>query len=210
MSIELYNHLSVYGTVYRTTHYLTNPMAFVKWTEESFNYVKYNPRKDIRRYGLSITSLDGGLSGTPDLDSLLEYNRENNSQYAERDFSTPTPVFDNPSLSTLLSPIKKFLFRTHILKLKPGGYFPAHRDFRGMNISSFRLILPLAGMHPPAFNFIIDDKITHWFHGYIYFVDTAKMHYLFNAGFEDVYMIVMNVDLHPDSIKFVTEYMVER
>ena len=33
-------------------------------------WVQYNPRKNIPRYGLSITSLDGGFSGVPDLDSL--------------------------------------------------------------------------------------------------------------------------------------------
>ncbi|MBX3032387.1 MAG: hypothetical protein KF865_00555 [Bdellovibrionaceae bacterium] len=34
----------------------------------------YNPRKNIARQGLSLTSLDGGLGGIPDLDSLMEYN----------------------------------------------------------------------------------------------------------------------------------------
>ena len=38
-------------------------------------WVQYNPRKKIARYGLSITSLDGGFSGRPDLDSIREYNR---------------------------------------------------------------------------------------------------------------------------------------
>ena len=36
---------------------------------EKFVYLKYNPRKDIERYGLSITSLDGSLNGV-DLDSI--------------------------------------------------------------------------------------------------------------------------------------------
>ena len=30
----------------------------------------YNPRKNINRYGLSVTSLDGGYSGIPDLGKL--------------------------------------------------------------------------------------------------------------------------------------------
>ena len=41
-------------------------------------WVQYNPRKNIPRYGLSITSLDGGFSGRPDLDSLKEYNIQQN------------------------------------------------------------------------------------------------------------------------------------
>ena len=44
--------------------------SFVAWTEENFEYVQYNPRKPINRYGLSVTSLDGGCSCIPDLDSL--------------------------------------------------------------------------------------------------------------------------------------------
>ena len=77
----LYNYLTVYGSMYETKHTLKNSRKFLSWTEENFEYIKYNPRKDINRYGLSITSLDGGLSGRPDLDSLYEYNKENNTNY---------------------------------------------------------------------------------------------------------------------------------
>ena len=55
---------------------------FVRWTEDNFKYVRYNPRHDVNRWGLSITSLDGGLSGIPDLDSLHQYNIENNTRAA--------------------------------------------------------------------------------------------------------------------------------
>ena len=38
---------------------------------------RYNPRKtENNRWGLSVTSFDGGLSGYPDLDSLLNYEQE--------------------------------------------------------------------------------------------------------------------------------------
>ena len=45
-----------------------------------FSYSKYNPRTDIERYGLSITSLDGELGGI-DLDSFKQYNEEHNTNY---------------------------------------------------------------------------------------------------------------------------------
>ena len=45
---------------------------------KNFEYKQYNPRKDIPRFGLSITSLKGELDGI-DLDSLPEYNKENNT-----------------------------------------------------------------------------------------------------------------------------------
>ena len=204
MSLELYNHLTVYGTVYDTIFELENPKKYVEWTEENFNYVKYNPRKDVNRWGLSLTSLDGEMSGIPDLDSLFEYNKENNTSYVEQDFKTTTPAYDYPDLKELLTPIQPYLFRSHILKIDKGGFFPPHRDFRGMQIDSFRIIIPLYNCSSPNLTFIIDDKIINWNYGSLYFVDTAKMHYLFNASFKPSYMIVLNVELNKNTIEFIT------
>ena len=205
MSLELYNYLTTYGTVLETRFELKDPERYVRWTEENFDYVKYNPRKDIPRYGLSLTSLDGGMTGTPDLDSLLEYNRENNTKYREKDFSVHTPAYYYPKLVEILKPIESDLFRSHVLRIDPGGFFPAHRDFHGMEFDSYRIIIPLDLCNPPAFTFIIDDKIQVWNHGRVYFVDTAKMHYLFNASFNPTYMIVLNVALNKNTIEFITK-----
>ena len=199
--------MTVYGSVYDTNHFLPQSEKFVAWTEENFDYVHYNPRKDIKRYGLSITSLDGATTGTPDLDSLRDYNKENKTQLTERDFTTPTPVYQHSGLKKILEPIRPHLFRSHVLKLDPGGYFPPHRDFGGLNIDSFRLIIPLQNTNVPEFTFIVDDKIQHWVNGRVYFVDTAKMHYLFNAGFKSVYFIVLNVELNKDTVEYVTKEM---
>lgn len=205
MTIELYHHLNVYGTVFETNHKLINPINFVKWSEEHFEYVRYNPRKDIKRYGLSITSLDGETSGIPDLDSLLEYNRENKTRYTEKDFKVFTPVYEYADFRNIIEPIKDDIFRSHILKLDPAGYFPPHRDYYGMEIDSFRLVIPLHNCNPPNLTFIVDDKIQQWSHGTVYFVDTAKMHYLFNASSQPSYMVVLNVDLTKNAINFVTQ-----
>jgi len=210
MTIELYQHLSLYGDVYSTTHKLHDPNAFIEWSEKNFKYVKYNPRKDVNRYGLSITSLNGGLDGVPDLDSLYEYNKENDVRYRERDFKTLTPVYKYENLKKILEPISSHLFRSHVIRLDPGGFFPPHRDFRGMILDSFRVIIPLANMNPPAFTFIVDGNIQHWNYGNLYFVNTAKMHYLFNASFSPAYMAVLNVDLTVDTIEFITNNLKER
>jgi len=203
----LYNYLSVYGTVYETTHRLKNTSKFVDWTEDNFEYVRYNPRKDINRFGLSLTSYDGGVTGVPDLDSLYQYNTENKTSYEEYDFKTFTPVYNYEDLRNVIRPIESYLFRSHILKLGSGGYFPPHRDYRGMDIDSFRIIIPLENMNPPSFTFIIDNQIQYWNDGSLYFVDTAKMHYLFNANSNPVYMVVLNVQLNETTIEFVTRNM---
>jgi hypothetical protein len=204
MSLEQYNNLSIYGTIYETNHKLKNPQEYVDWTEENFLYVPYNPRKNIKRYGLSITSLDGGVSGIPDLDSLPEYNKEHNTEYKETDFNVHTPVYFYQELENVLDPIKHDICRTHILKIDSGGFFPPHRDFRRDDFSTFRLIIPLKNALAPELTFIIDGNIINWKHGAVYFVDTAKMHYLFNVGFNPSYMIIINAIINKNTLDYVT------
>ena len=67
----LYDTLARYGDVYALS--LHTDRDILKELKK-YNWVQYNPRKNIPRRGLSITSLDGGLSGIPDLDSVKEYN----------------------------------------------------------------------------------------------------------------------------------------
>ena len=119
---SLYRDLITFGAQYPLKLRMKDSSAFIDWTEKQFDYVQYNPRKSYPREGLSITSLDGGLSGRPDLDSVYEYNKENGTEWTERDFKTPTPVFDWQSLQECLEPFKGHIFRTHILKLNTGGF----------------------------------------------------------------------------------------
>lgn len=193
--MDLYNSLVTYGA-FTQLKFSINGKQLVDWTEKNYEYVRYNPRKDIDRYGLSITSLDGGVSGIPDLDSLHEYNTENNTTYEEQDFSVPTDVYNkNYDLQKFLEPWKEDMFRTHIIKLNPGGYFPKHRDFRGTRFDSFRLISPL--FNPCTF--ILEDKILRWQTGAMYFLDTAKVHELFNTSDRPSYWLVVNVKLNDRS-----------
>ena len=60
--------------------------------------------------------------------------------------------------------------------------------------------MPLRNVNPPYFNFVLEDKMLHWEVGRLYFVDTLKMHYLFNSGFNDSYWLIVNVDLNPDTV----------
>jgi hypothetical protein len=204
MTVELYSAITQYGTVFATNLCMQDPHKFVDWTEDNFDYVQYNPRKAIARKGLSLTSLDGRVSGIPDLDSLVEYNKENNTTHYERDFTTYTPVSEHQDVQRVIAPFRDHLFRSHIIRLDPGGFFPAHRDFRGIEFDSFRLLVPLKNCDPPQFTFVIDGKIYEWELGRVYFIDTVKMHYLFNASTKPTYFIVLNVDLNLDTVNFCT------
>lgn len=210
MSIELYNYLTVYGDVYETTFKLDKPKDFIKWSENNFKYVQYNPRKSIQRLGLSITSLNGQLSGIPDLDSLAEYNKENNTNYKERDFAIKTKVYYYPDLEKILHPVEKHIFRSHVIKLLPGGFFPAHRDFSGTQFENYRALIPLDNLNPPSFYFLVDGKIQHWQYGALYFVNTAKCHVLFNASVMPSYVIVLNIDLNIDTVNYLTKNLKHR
>lgn len=198
--IELYNRLAILGTVVELEIKIDKPIEFVENTERDYDYVIYNPRKSINRFGLSITSLDGNLKGIPDLDSLPEYNKENNTSYSDKDFFSPTPVYHSEHLKEIVQMFSKSIVRSHILKINPGGYFPAHRDSY-TNINVFRIIVPLKNTKPPQFYFILNNNIIHnWNNGSAYFLDTLKEHVLFNASFKPSYWIVFNIDINEDSI----------
>ena len=214
---SLYRDLTTFGSQYPLNLRMKDCTKFIDWTEDNFEYVRYNPRKDIERYGLSITSLDGGLSGRPDLDSLPQYNREHNTTWTERDFKVPTPVYEGwPSLQECLAPFKDYIFRTHILKLNSGGYFPPHKDHpdpadfyksKKVVFDTFRLIMPMKNCAPPGMSFILEDKILNWEQGYLYFIDTARTHYLFNTTETPAYWLVVNVDVNEQTLADVCEYM---
>ena len=200
----MYQTLTQYGD-FIELDVTTNAEQLVSWAD-TFDWVKYNPRKDVNRWGLSITSLDGGLSGIPDLDSLYEYNKENKTEYAESDFNVPTLVL-NDQIKNILQPWDTHYYRTHFLKFGPGGFFPPHRDWNyttGEPVD-YRLIMPLRNVNPPSFNFVLEDRTLHWEPGRLYFLNTLKMHYLFNSSFTDSYWMVVNVALNDDTIKATLE-----
>ena len=160
---------------------------------KDFKYLQYNPRKDIKRYGLSITSLDGNMDGV-DLDSIKEYNKENNTEYDELSFQAFTSVYyESQEIQKVTEPFLGHIGRSHILHLPEGGYFPPHRDLPVYveQQNSLRVLVPLKGCNPPDMYFMYEDKPLHFEHGRAYFLNTNKAHNLF--AFKDSYMIVLNI-----------------
>tara|TARA_B100001245_G_scaffold232630_1_gene215187 strand:- start:66 stop:698 length:633 start_codon:yes stop_codon:yes gene_type:complete len=171
-------------------------------------WVQYNPRKKIARYGLSITSLDGGFSGRPDLDSLKEYNIEHNLNLDEPDFKTLTPIW--PYVESVLSKFKNHLGRTHIIKMSAGGQFPSHRDHYERENKTCRLFIPIYNCNPPFNYFILDDKVLHFDHGRLYFLNTCKEHIVFTSGRggdQQSMFIVANVNLTEESTDLILHNM---
>lgn len=191
---DLYNVLTRFGDCYKlNAHMDWNPNLL-----SNYEWIQYNPRKNIDRDALSITSLDGGMSGKPDLDSLYEYYNQTGIALYEKDFNKKTIIYDY--FKTWLDPVAAHLGRTHIIRLNNGGYFPPHRDNKHFDIESFRLFIPLTYDTSTNF-FMLEDNKLEFERGYMYFIDTAKMHTVFNASDIPWYFVVVNLVLTEESIK---------
>ncbi len=171
-------------------------------------WVPYNPSKaGNRRWGLSLTSLDGGTSGIPDLTSLKEYNAANGTSYAEDDFQTPTPVLKaSAALSSALEKVAP-LGRTHLLRVGKGGFFPPHRDTALLDPECFRLIVNL-NYTQNGHALILDDRQRYLQPGLFYFLDTTLAHSLFS--FRDyAEFIVVNLPLREESVQKVVDLLAD-
>jgi len=198
----LYDTLTRYGDFYALKQGIDTNSVTKQLQPYNDKWVPYNPRKPIPRYGLSITSLDGGLSGIPDLDSVREYNIKNNLDLDETDFNTKTELW--PLVEKALAPYEKFLGRTHFIKMDPLGCFPPHRDQYSRELNSFRLFIPVSGCNPPTNYFILDDKTLHFDHGRVYFLNTCKEHTTFCMGFDTLF-VVANIILSEESVDAVLQ-----
>lgn len=158
---------------------------------DSLHWVQYNPRKDIKRWGCSITSISGKDNGIPDLDSLLEFNTLNNTSFGERDFKTTTKHAG--PFTTFLSNFQ--CGRSHYLKLGSGGFFPWHRD---NDFSCFRIIYTVNGCHPNNLVWIEGDKPLHLEDHRWYYINTKKKHCLF--AFDTAILAVFNAVKSNDNV----------
>lgn len=163
------------------------------------HFKPYSPqKKGYNRYGLSITSLDGGFSGVPDLDSLREYNQLNGTNFDEPDFRKQTPFFrDCKPLSEALLPFHNYMGRSHILRMDRGGFFLPHRDW---STASFRLFIPLCDGE--SYVFILDDRRVFFQQGQVYFINILLSHSLFSFR-DDNLFVVFNIDLNREAVNAV-------
>ena len=201
----MYSDLLTYGDFIQ----LKNSCNSKELLEEikDFEWKQYNPRKNVNRYGLSITSNDGSLNGE-DLDSLYEYSKEKGRICDEDEFTTLTDVYyKSKEVQKLVDPFKPWLCRTHFLNFRKGGYFPPHVDFRGTKGKQFiRLLVPIKKCNPSWLYFMYEDKLLNFSRGYTYFLNTNKKHAIFSFD-DDSIMLVMNIKVCKESIDIIL-YMI--
>lgn len=176
-----------------------------KW---DLDWKRYNPRKiNNNRWGLSITSIDGQLSGVPDLDSLSQYNAENGTSFDNRNIRTLTPVFDNsPTLQSILKPFIPWLTRCHFLKLNAGGFFPEHYDTNKVIPGYFetRLVAFVNNCNKHTLKFLVEDKLLDVRNGELYWINTSKRHSVFSTT-DDCIMIVICLDFNPELLNVIVD-----
>tara|TARA_A100001035_G_scaffold278782_1_gene278451 strand:+ start:2136 stop:2786 length:651 start_codon:yes stop_codon:yes gene_type:complete len=174
------------------------------------DWKKFNPDKpQILRDGLSVTSLDGKLTGYPDLHSLKDVWDKTGKSYTELDFNVLTDVYHkSPEVQKVIDPWKPWLARCHFLRLPQGGHFPAHYDGgRKGEPDVFRIIVPIVNCLPPTFFMKIKSGVSwdtiYWTHGRSYYVNTTKRHVLFNASGEDTIMLILNIKLTEEAVNLI-------
>jgi hypothetical protein len=162
---------------------LSIPIDQTKFNELTYNWIPYNPRKNINRWGCSITSLDGNDSGLIDLDSLLEYNKINNTKHIEKDFNQKTKhsfPFDYF--------LKNFeVGRSHFLKLGVGGHFPWHRD---PDDFTFRIIYTIENCEWTNLVWLEEDRVLPLKNNKWYYINTKKRHAV--MAFDECIFAVFN------------------
>ena len=200
---NLYNSLITYGQKFPTNLYM-NPQEVMKDLEDfSEEWKPYNPRKKIAREGLSVTSLDGGLSGIPDLDSIREYCIKNQVILGEHSFNQETPVAN--IVRTYLDPFKGHVGRSHFIRMGKGGHFPPHRDDRRASVNNMRLFVPIKDCNPPKTFFMLDREPLYFDHGRAYFINTCMEHTLFSC-YPSLFL-VMNVAVNEETVQTLLNNM---
>lgn len=168
----------------------------------------YNPTKPgYGRWGLSLTSLDGGMSGVPDLYSLKEYNATHGTSYAETDFRTPTPALE--AGGDLRHGLERLgpLGRSHLLRLGRGGFFPPHRDTALLRPECFRVLANL-NFSSNSHSLIINDRQYFLEPGLLHIVNTTLSHSL--VSFVDFsHFLVLNLPLTVESVEKVTDLLAQ-
>ena len=207
----LYNALTSLGQFYALENCFDPGSTLEALKKHEADWKPYNPRKtNVLRQGLALTSLDGGLSGIPDLDSLKEYNAEHGTHYTESSFRRPTPVLlDHAAIRNPIEKFVPYLGRSHFLRLGEGGYFPFHRDSVHLNADTFRLIALLPGCESGQFCFLFDHQRIFMEVGQLYFLNTKVEHALFSFG-KSALLMVLNVILSEESVRAVMGSLLSR
>lgn len=205
LNYNIINYLNNMGDVIPLKPFINSNNFKEEIKQFSSDWKIYNPLKEgYNRFGLSITSLDGKLTGEPDLYSLLDYKNNYGIDYKESQFQTFTEVRDKiNSLEKIFNLFDSSdFYRSHFLKLNKGGFFPPHRDAPELNPQSFRLFMPCSNCYKEQFVFILDNKKIELEPFRLYYLNTRKTHSVFSYVDECI-QLILNIKITEKTIQTV-------
>lgn len=162
------------------------------------NWCPYNIKKDIHnnRWGLPITSHSGDVMDNYHLNSFGYMKQYHDVELTEDNFKTPTQVYYAlPEIKNIVDMFAPDIGRVHFLKIGAGGYFPPHRDHKGMAPEYIRLIMNFGKCKPENFVQMIDGKAVYYDPGFFYFVNFQLEHSVFSFS-DYVYAMILSVKLN--------------
>ena len=171
------------------------------------DWKRYNPKKPNNRWGLSVTSIDGGLHGIPDLTSLRDWELQTGEVIHNHDLNVPTPVWEQcPTLQKILEPWKKWLGRCHFLRMDRGSFFPEHFDINKEDYSYDEVrFVGFVKCNEYDFKWIYDDKIIKGNPGSLWYFNGNKRHSVFS--FKDgVMLLVMCLKFDKELFQKMLDY----
>tara|TARA_A200000159_G_C7323973_1_gene340080 strand:- start:158 stop:796 length:639 start_codon:yes stop_codon:yes gene_type:complete len=207
---NLYLHLTSLGDVVPLDFMIDIKKLNTELEQFKDDWKKYHPRKvvDFGREALPLTSLDGELAGI-NLDSLREHNAEHNTNYKEQDFNTKTSVAEKLTALHPLLDLFDTLGRSHLIKLKRGGYFPPHRDGKIIDAGCYRVLTMLDNCKSKDLVFLLGDQRLHMEIGRPYLVNTRKLHTVFSFTDNSV-QCVLNMPLTAENYTAITKRLKEK
>ncbi len=171
------------------------------------DWKRYNPKKPNNRWGLSVTSIDGGLHGIPDLTSLRDWEIQTGEQIHNHDLNVPTDVYKNcPTLQAILEPWKPWLGRCHFLRMDRGSFFPEHFDINKEDYSYDEVrFIGFVKCNEYDFKWIYDDRVIKGNAGTLWYFNGNKRHSVFS--FKDgIILLVMCLKFDKELFQKMLDY----
>lgn len=201
--LHLYSQLHLYGDICPLKFFVDCGQLEKDLAKFKDKWVRYQPSKpETNRMGLSITSLDGNMTGFPDLHSLQEYMASGGENVSENDFNVLTEAGKEiPAIQELIQYFAPSIGRSRLVKFGIGGHFPPHRDqsFSFQVPDYFRIFVPLNRCAPQTLFFIIEDKIIPYETGRAYFFNALKVHTVFSTV-PDALTLALSIPLTQDNV----------
>ena len=202
--LNLYSQLFLYGDFIPLKIKLDAANIHKDLSSFEPNWVPYNiQRGDTGRMGLSVTSLDGGLSGYPDLQSLYQYTKETGHRVSENDFDKPTGVVEQVSeLHQIFRTFEGGVGRSRFVRFRQGGFFPPHRDQSASYQvpDYFRIFVALHGCGSNSLHFTYDNKLIQYEVGRLYLFNALKVHSVFSFV-DGATTLALSLKLNQDNIR---------